>query len=89
MGRNFIASGADFGSNGFVSPGRIASSTLRPLNRMAQWNLGPRLSASHKLVIYMATFSSRTRPFFAEFRRFLVSARGKLGLVRTSLLLLL
>src|SRR5690348_7114215 len=29
---------------------------------------------------YMATFSGRISPFFPEFRHFLVSARGKLGL---------
>src|SRR3954468_23526485 len=47
---------------------------------MADWNPSPRCSATHKLVIYMATFSTRISPFFPEFRHFLVSARGKLGL---------
>src|SRR3954453_16056014 len=48
---------------------------------MADWNPSPRCSATHKLVIYMTTFSRRISPFFPEFRHFLVSARGKLGLV--------
>src|SRR3954454_2265080 len=47
---------------------------------MADWNPSPRCSATHKLVIYMTTFSRRISPFFPEFRHFLVSARGKLGL---------
>jgi hypothetical protein len=33
----------------------------------------------------MATFSRRISPFFPEFRHFLVSARGKLGLTAASL----
>jgi transposase len=40
-------------------------------------------SASHKLVIYMATFLTRFSPFFQYFRHFLVSARRKFGLTDT------
>ena len=47
---------------------------------MADWNPALRWSATHKPVIYMVTFSRRISPFFLEFRHFLVSARGKLGL---------
>src|SRR4051812_29487671 len=79
-GRNFIASGADFGGNLFAWHRRVASSTFGPPRRMADWNPSPRCSATHKLVIYMTTFSRRISPFFPEFRHFLVSARGKLGL---------
>src|SRR3954470_13603644 len=80
MGRNLIASDADFDGNPFAWQERVASSTRRPPHRMAQWKPPPRRSASHKPVIYMATFSSRIWPFFPEFRHFIVSARGKLGL---------
>jgi hypothetical protein len=42
-------------------------------------------SASHKLVIYMATFLTRFSPFFQYFRHFLVSARRKFGLAIATL----
>src|SRR5664279_1134475 len=42
--------------------------------------------ASHDPVIYMATFSVQISPFFPDFRQFIVSRRGKLGLTRRSCL---
>src|SRR5271166_675078 len=50
--------------------------------RMAKWMPFLRRPASHKQVIYMATFLTRFSPFCQDFRHFLVSARGKLGLDR-------
>ena len=52
--------------------------------RMAKWMPFWRRSASHKQVIYMATFLTRFRPFCQDFRHFLLSARGKLGLIHGS-----
>src|SRR5664279_1003490 len=55
----------------------MSSSFGRPhsmAQRMPFW----RRSASHKHVIYMATFLTRLRPFFKDFRQLLVTKKKKL-----------
>ena len=78
--RNFVASCAEYGDNSFARQGRHVGFRFGRHRRMAKWMPFWRQSASHKEVIYMATFLTWFSPFCQDFRHFLVSARGKLGL---------
>src|ERR687885_2509742 len=58
----------------------VATFSFKQPQHMANWIRFWRRYASHKLVIYMATFLARFSPFLQDFRHFLVSARRKLGI---------